>query len=200
MPQVGNILSCSVHRRRTSLETAQMEIANAFVEVRGFNHGVFTKLPKAESNLAALCHLTAASYELTGSDQLWYLTSDAAHTSTPGLARSKLLFTLYFKNRPETTHLDLLLVTQDDNCLYCAFTDIIASFEPFLQKMFDVEELDRRLFMALGRKIDQVQNRTVMLLQSAKNSNIDMVCIQVHPQNKGTCKPPWLTYRPPEGY
>lgn len=61
----------------------------------------------------------------------------------------------------------------------------MASFKSFLQKKFDVGELDRRSLIALSCEIDQVQNPTVIVSQSANISSIDMACLQAHRQNKG---------------
>lgn len=164
---------------------AQIDIAAASLQARGFSREVFFKLQKEESDLTVLRRFTAAAYRLAHSDWLWYLTSNAAFTSTFGLARSKFESTLYFKNHLKIKHLDLLVVTQVDNYLYCGSPQTVTFLESFLQKKFDVGELDRRSFMALGCEVDQVKNRTVIVLQSAKTSSIDMAYLQANKQSKG---------------
>lgn len=75
-----------------------MDIAAAFLQARSFNCEVSVKPPKEDSGHTVLWRPTAVAHELADFGELRHLTSNAALTSTFGLARSKFKYTLYFKN------------------------------------------------------------------------------------------------------
>lgn len=77
-------------------QIAQINIAVAFLQARGFNREVFVKPPKEEQRCTNLWRLTAAAYSLEDSSRRRYLRPCAAITTVFRFTRSIYESTLYY--------------------------------------------------------------------------------------------------------
>lgn len=94
----------------------QMDVKAAFLQAYGFTRGVYVRPPREAAAHGILWLLTAASYRLTDSGRLWYLTSNHELVHGHGLTKSRYDHTLYY-SKDDNGCLAFVLVVQVDDYL-----------------------------------------------------------------------------------
>lgn len=179
-----NIPPHSVYSRSAALAHCSNGYAAAFLQTRGFKREVFIELLRKDQNRTVLWRLTAAACGLASSSRLWYLTSNAAPTNF-FWSHSVHVWAYFLFKRFARQERDFILVTQVINYLHYGSPDIMTLFEAFLPKEFDIGELNRHTFSALGSEIGRLSEGSITVTQMTNSDITDTTCLQAHRPNKG---------------